>query len=68
MRWAKTMYNQWCLVRLCNGDVAREIKNAGLFKVGSFQQSDLCYSLSCFIREIKKLDGTDFCQILYVKL
>ena len=60
MQWATTMYNQWWLVRLCNHDVSDEIKKADLFKVGCFTQNDLCYALSRFIREIKKLDGSDF--------
>ena len=40
--------------------VASEIRNADLAFVKYFSKADLCYSLSRFITEVKKLDNTDF--------
>ena len=47
-------------MRLCKSDVSDEIRNADLFKLKQFTQNDLSYALSRFIREVKKLDDTDY--------
>ena len=61
MRWAVNMYCEWRLNRLNGGEqeVPIEITRANLDSVFTFNKSDLSYALSCFIREVKKLNGDD---------
>ena len=58
--WAVNMYGEGRKNRLSSGLYAPEIINAKLDCVGMFAKSDLCYSLSCFICGVKKLDGSDY--------
>ena len=37
-----------------------QIVNANLEFVNSFAKSDLCYSMIRFVREVKKIDGSDY--------
>ena len=58
--WAVNLYGQWRLHRLREGIVPVEAVNANLDLLGSFSQHDLSFSLSRFVREVKKLDGSDY--------
>ena len=60
MKWAMKMYQEWRSARLSDGLVPVEIVRADLCKVWQFGDSDLSFSLSRFIREVKKIDGKDF--------
>ena len=40
--------------------VQPQIVNANLDMLGSFSPYDLCYSLSRFVGEVKKIDGSDY--------
>ena len=58
--WAVNMYCDWRRNRLRQPLVVPQIINADLDRVGTFAKSDLCYSMSRFIREVKKLDGSEY--------
>ena len=63
------MYDQWRVQRLSQVFVASEIRNCDLAFVRYFSKSELCYSLSRFITEAKKVDNTEFpgktlCEII----
>ena len=58
--WAVNLYSEWRRTRMLGSLVPPEIVNANLDMVGSFAKSDLCYSVSRFIREVKNLDGSDY--------
>ena len=60
MKWATNMYCQWRLMRLCDKNVDVEIVRADLFKVDMLLKSELAYAMCRFVREIKKLDGSDY--------
>ena len=57
--WAVNLYGDWRRERIGILETGLQILNANLDKVYSFVKSDLCYSLSRFVREVKKLDGTE---------
>ena len=56
IKWAVNMYEEWRGKRMVEVQVASEIRNADLAFVKYFSKVDLCYSLSRFITEVKKLD------------
>ena len=58
--WAVNMYSEWRKNRLSSGLCVPEIINVNLDCVGMFAKIDLCYSMSSLIREVKKLDGSDY--------
>ena len=58
--WAVNLYNEWRVKRIHDGNIALQIVSTNLDFLGSFTQADLCYSLSRFVREVKKMDGTDY--------
>ena len=58
--WAVNMYSEWRRNRLAMPLCPPEIINANLDMVGTFAKNDLCHSLSRFIREVKKLDGSEY--------
>ena len=58
--WAVNMYCDWRKARLSDVNVANEIKKADLNCLSAFDQSHLCYSLVRFIREVKKLDESEY--------
>ena len=60
MKWAVNLYNDWRDYRLKLQSPPVEIGRSDLNFVGSFTQDDLCFSLSRFIREIKRIDGSDY--------
>ena len=57
---AVNMYSQWKINRMKQPLVPPQIVNANLDQVGSFVKRDLCYSMSRFIREVKKIDGSEY--------
>ena len=54
------MYSQWRVNRISWGLVPDEIINANLDNVGELSKSDLCYALAQFIREVKKMDISEY--------
>ena len=60
IKWAVNMYCDSRENRLKDGIVAGPILNSDLNLGNQFTQGDLCYALVRFIREVKKLDGSDF--------
>ena len=57
--WAVNMYSQWRASRINVVGCAPQIFNANL-DTFAFSKHDLCFALSQFICEVKKLDGTDY--------
>ena len=47
--------------------VPDEIVTCDLNRIGEFSKADLSFSISRFMREVKKLDGSDYPRIHYVK-
>ena len=60
MNWCIGMYDQWRSNRLLDAYVPDEIRRANLNALFTFSAGDLEYSLCRFVREVKKVDGTDF--------
>ena len=60
IKWAVKMYCDWRNTRLQNGEVAQEILRADLNELCGMSKYDLSFALARFIREIKKLDDTDY--------
>ena len=60
IKWAVNMYSQWRLNRMSDGQVPDEIVRANLDLVMGVENSDLCFALARFIREVKKIDGSDY--------
>ena len=60
MKWAVNMYCEWRVNHMQKIKVPIEIVRANLDDLYNVTQNDLCYSLSCFIAEVKKVDGSDF--------
>ena len=58
--WAVNMYNHWRQNRMTKPGVPYQIIQANLEMMNGFTQSDLCYSMCRFVREVKKLDGSDY--------
>ena len=58
--WAVNMYSDWRKYRKQQPMPPREIVSADLDVIGSFTKDDLCFSLSRFVREVKKIDGSDY--------
>ena len=60
IKWAVNLYGQWCSNRwkqFCN---EVEILRCDLDKLNQFSKGDMCFALSQFIREIKKLNGEEY--------
>ena len=60
MLWAMNLYDDWRRNRMGQGGVADEIIKSDLNMIGEFIKADLCFSLCRFVREVKKMDGTDY--------
>ena len=58
--WAVNLYTDWRKNRIVMAGCSLQIVNANLESVGIFAKGDLCHSLSCFVREVKKIDGSDY--------
>ena len=58
--WAVNLYNDWRSNRMSEGVIPSQIVNANLDLLGTLIESDLCYSLSRFVREVKKLNGSEY--------
>ena len=58
--WAVNLYSEWHRKRLGLTLVPPQIINANLDMVGTFAKADLCFSMCRFIREVKKIDGSDY--------
>ena len=60
IRWAVTMFNDWRVARMGEVLVAPEIRRCDLGIVEELCKEDLSFALCRFIREVKKVDNTDF--------
>ena len=60
MKWAVNLYCDWRVNRVQKVSVPIQIVRANLDDLYNVSQDDLCYSLSCFIGEIKKVDKSDY--------
>ena len=60
IRWAVTMYDQWRVGRMKELLVSLQIRRSDMSFVNDFSKQDLCYAMSRFIREVKKVDNSDF--------
>ena len=60
MNWCVGMYDQWRSNRLLDAYVPDQIRRANLNALSTFSAGDLEYSLCRFVREVKKVDGSDF--------
>ena len=54
------LYSEWRINRIHRGYCPKQVINACLDNLFEFSESDLCYSLCRFVREVKKLDGNDY--------
>ena len=57
--WVVNLYSEWRRSRIGLVGCTPQILNANL-ETFAFSKQDLCYSMSRFIREVKKLDGSDY--------
>ena len=60
MNWCVGMYDKWRNNRLLDAYVPDQIKRANLNALFMFSAGDLEYALCRFVREVQKVDGTDF--------
>ena len=60
IKWAVAMFCAWRKTRMRASNVPKEIKKCDLNCLSLFTQSDLAFTLSRFIREVKKLDNSDY--------
>ena len=60
IKWAVNMYCEWRRNRMLDPFVPNQIKSANLDLLFTFSEGDLCYALCRFIREVKKIDGSEF--------
>ena len=60
IKWAVNMYVDWRNQRMKCENCPNEIMFADLDRLGMFTQNDLAFSLARFIREIKKLDDSEY--------
>ena len=60
IKWAVNLYCQWRVNRIAKPFCPNQIINANLDFLVHVTQVDLAYSLCRFIREVKKLDGSDY--------
>ena len=58
--WAVNLYDQWRKNRMRNPGCCVEIYNANLQFYRNFSKVDLCFALSRFVREVKKINGNDY--------
>ena len=54
------LFGEWCSYRMSLQGVPDEIIRCDLNSIGDFSKADLCFSMCRFIREVKKLDGSDY--------
>ena len=59
MKWAMNLYSEWRANRIGNPGVSSCIVNANLDRFDSFTKGELAYSLCRFVREVRKLNGTE---------
>ena len=60
IKWALKMCNDWRDLRVKSWDVPAQIRSADLNQLYYFTQDDLSFALSRFIREVKKVDGSEY--------
>ena len=60
IRWAVNMYCDWRRNRIAKTAVPHQSIRADLDDLYNVKQNDLCYSLLCFIGEVKKVDKSEF--------
>ena len=59
MKWVVNLYSEWRKSRIGLVGCAPQILNANL-DTFVFSKYDLCYSMARFIREVRKLDGSEY--------
>ena len=60
INWAMNLYDQWRSYRMSQQNVPDEILRCDMNLLGQFSKGDLSFVLCRFIREVKKMDGSDF--------
>ena len=60
MRWAVNLYSDWRRNRMTLPGVDCSIIDANLEVLDGFSEFDLAYSLCRFVREVRKLDGSEY--------
>ena len=60
INWAMNLYSDWRKYRMSQQCVPDEILKCDLDSLGQFFKADLCFAMCRFVREVKKMDGTDF--------
>ena len=60
MKWAVNLYCDWRVNRMSKVNVPLQIVRTNLDDLYNVTQADLCYMLSYFIGEIKKVDSSDY--------
>ena len=60
IKWAVNLYCEWRRNRIGKAFCPNQIINSNLDLLFQLTQVDLAYSLCRFIREVKKLDGSDY--------
>ena len=58
--WAVNLYNDWCRNRIGTPGCNAQIVDADLGNIGVFAKSYLAFSLMRFVREVKKIDVTEY--------
>ena len=60
IEWAVKMYNEWRCNRMKQLFVESQIRRSDVNEINELSKDDLCFALTRFIREIKKVDNSDF--------
>ena len=60
MKWVITVVKDWRLNRINSGQVSDEIVETNLEDVPNLSEPKLAYSLSRFVWEVKKIDGSEY--------
>ena len=60
IKWAVNMFCDWRSEHLSDNGVSMQIRNCDLDCLSEVNKCDLAYSLCRFVREIKKVDGTEY--------
>ena len=58
--WVINLYDQWSKYRMSQPKVSDEIIRCDMNMLEQFSKHDLAFALSHFVREVKKLDGSEY--------
>ena len=59
IQWAVNLFELWRSSRMSKSGTTYQIIQCDLRKLNGFCKRDLCYALCRFMREVKKIDGTE---------